>query len=337
MDNRLAIALHPFERGMVAMPGPGTRGLVLNAIPGMRRPDGFESSLSLVQDLRPLFLPLKNSGHDVSPTPEGEGYDLAIVLAGRHRRQNEDWIAEALKRARAGGIVLVAGGKTDGVASLKKRISALLPVAGSQSKFHGMVFWLERPADPQTAIDTLSSSSDGIEGGFETGAGMFSADGIDPGSRLLADKLPADLKGAIADFGAGWGYLSARVAEQEAVRSIDLYEASCAALEAAKINMRRVPRENLTCRFFWHDLLSEPVGERYDAIVMNPPFHQGRAAEPDIGAAMVRTALQSLKRGGRLFLVANRGLPYEWDLRAGSSAHGELVRDERYRVLWVAR
>jgi 16S rRNA (guanine1207-N2)-methyltransferase len=52
---------------------------------------------------------------------------------------------------------------------------------------------------------------------------------------------------------------------------------------------------------------------------------------------MIRTALLSLKKGGHLFLVANRGLPYERDLQAGSSAHGELARDERYRVLWATK
>ena len=38
---------------------------------------------------------------------------------------------------------------------------------------------------------------------------MFSHGRIDPGSRLLAEALPADLSGKVADFCAGWGYLSA--------------------------------------------------------------------------------------------------------------------------------
>lgn len=337
MDNRLAIALYPFERGLVAMPGPGSRGLVLNAVPGMRRPEGFEADLFLVQDLRPLYLPLKNSGQDVSPVPEGAEYDLAVVLAGRHRRQNEGWIAEALQRTCPGGTVLVAGGKTDGIASLKRRVDALLPVAGSQSKFHGMAFWLERPREPQPAIAALTPEPLLADGRFVTGPGVFSADGVDPGSRLLAENLPVDLSGAAADFGAGWGFLSVVLAGRPAVRSIDLYEASHTALEAAKANVVGAAHPELECRFFWQDLLSEPVTERYDVIVMNPPFHQGRAAEPDIGAAMIMTALGSLKKGGRLFMVANRGLPYDRELAAGSARHGELASDEGYRVLWAAK
>ncbi|MEX0953818.1 MAG: class I SAM-dependent methyltransferase [Rhizobiaceae bacterium] len=337
MDDRLAIAFYPFDRGLIDLPGSGTRGLVLNAVPGMRRPDGFQADLSLVQDLRPLFLPLKNAGHEIASVPDGADYDLAIVLAGRHRRQNEFWIAESLARTRPGGLVVVAGSKTDGIASLKKRVDALLPLAGSQSKYHGMVFWLASPADPRSAITALTPSPGSVEGNFVTGPGMFSANEADPGSRLLADSVPADVKGAAADFGAGWGYLSARLAEHEAIRSIDLFEASHAALEAARTNLRQHARPSLALGFFWQDLLSEPVAGRYDVIVMNPPFHQGRAAQPDIGVTMIGAALGSLKRGGRLFMVANKGLPYDEVLQAGSLRHGELARDQHYRVLWAMK
>ena len=60
---------------------------------------------------------------------------------------------------------------------------------------------------------------------------------------------------------------------------------------------------------------------------MNPPFHRGRAAEPEIGAGMIRAAAKALKPGGRLFMVANRQLPYETVLAAVFSSHGEIARE----------
>ncbi len=42
---------------------------------------------------------------------------------------------------------------------------------------------------------------------------MFSHDRIDAGSRLLAECLPETAKGVAADFGAGWGYLAAQLAD----------------------------------------------------------------------------------------------------------------------------
>ncbi|TIM51859.1 MAG: methyltransferase domain-containing protein, partial [Mesorhizobium sp.] len=127
---------------------------------------------------------------------------------------------------------------------------------------------------------------------------------IDAGSRLLVDNLPGDLRGNIADFCAGWGYVAAEVAARSpGISALDLYEAEFEALEAAKRNIGTTAAEP---NFFWIDLLSEPIERRYDAIVMNPPFHRSRATEPEIGAGMIRAAAKALKPGGRLFMVANR-------------------------------
>lgn len=327
---------HPFEADLLPMPAAGARGIVFNAQPGMRRPAAFLPELFLVQGFRPAFRPLEQSGHDIAREPRGEGYDLAFVVAGRHRRQNEAWIAQALERTRPGGTVLVAGGKTDGIASLKKRVGTHLPLAGSASKYHGVVFWIERPDDISAVVETLAPAAPLAGGRYRTASGGFSAEGVDAGSRLLADNLPGDIKGRVADFCAGWGYLSVRLAERPGVASVDLYEADHASLEAAKDNMARLAPD-MAAGFHWIDLAAEPVAARYDAVVMNPPFHQGRAADPDIGLAMLRAAHGALKTGGRLFLVANRGLPYEAELKRSFRTSGEIVRDGAFKVLWAAR
>jgi 16S rRNA (guanine1207-N2)-methyltransferase len=46
-------------------------------------------------------------------------------------------------------------------------------------------------------------------------------------------------------------------------------------------------------------------------VVMNPPFHSGRAPRPQLGAAFIRAAAALLKPSGQLLMVANRHLPYE--------------------------
>ena len=89
--------------------------------------------------------------------------------------------------------------------------------------------------------------------------------------------------------------------------------------------------------YFWHDLLSEPVEARYDAIVMNPPFHQGRAAEPEIGSGLIAVAAKALKSRGRLFLVANKGLPYEKALAASFGEHRQIAGDGAFKVLAAQR
>ena len=78
------------------------------------------------------------------------------------------------------------------------------------------------------------------------------------------------------------------------LKAIDLYEADYESLEAAKANLAALPGAPAT-GFFWHDLVGEKVEKKYDLIVMNPPFHQGRAAEPEIGQAMIRAASSALE------------------------------------------
>ncbi|PSM16848.1 class I SAM-dependent methyltransferase [Nitratireductor sp. StC3] len=339
-ENATKTLFHPFENGTLPVPGAKQRALFLGAVPGFRLPDGFAANLQAVQGFRPDFLALDRHGVAVTPEPQGDGYDLALVLLGRHRGQNEARIAEAYARTKNGGLVLVAGGKKDGVDSLRKRLGKLIALDGSLSKHHGIAFWFARAeaAAPVMAELAFSGRAVTVDGRFRAAPGMFSHDRIDPASRLLADHLPQDLAGRAADFGAGWGYLAAALLERagQHLSGLDLYEADHAALEAAKTNLAsQAGRTPLG--FHWRDLLSEPVPRHYDVVVMNPPFHHGRAAEPAIGTGMIRAASAALKPGGRLFLVANRGLPYETDLAAMFATSGETLRDTRFKLLWARR
>ncbi len=327
---------HPFETDTLPSPAAGASILFLGAEPGFRLPDGFDALILAVQGFRPAFLKLQRQGRKVVPLAEGEGYDMALVLASRHRGESELRVAEALDRVRPGGLIVVAGAKDDGIASLLKRVSALVTVDGKLPKFHGIAFWLTHPRDAADAIAALRSGNPEtlVDGRFHVAPGMFSAGGVDRGSQLLADHLPDDIKGAVADFCTGWGFLGSVLAERfPAMTTLDLYEADFAALEAARRNLAGVP----SARFFWHDLVTEAVEGRYDSVVMNPPFHTSRRAEPEIGQAMIGAAAKALKRGGRLFMVANRQLPYEQTLAAAFARHRQLFADGKFKIFEAVR
>jgi len=330
--------LHPFRSGALPPAGKGRRALFLGAVPGFRLPDGFEASLHPVQGFRPYFRALEAAGFRVTPLPEGDRFDLSLVLAGRHRGESELRTAEALARTAPGGLIAVAGSKEDGAASLRKRIAGMVELGGQMPKHHGLVFWFQRPEDALAMAETLRSGAAGalVEGRFQTAPGMFSHDRIDPASGLLAASLPGTLSGRVADFCAGWGYLASEVAAHcPAVKAIDLFEADFASVEAAKANLAGIEGPAIRC--FWHDLSAEPVADHYDSIVMNPPFHTERRAEPQLGQTMVKKALAALKPGGRLFMVANRQLAYEQTLAEAASDFRRIVEDRSFKVIEARR
>jgi 16S rRNA (guanine1207-N2)-methyltransferase len=80
----------------------------------------------------------------------------------------------------------------------------------------------------------------------------------------------------------------------------------------------------------WEDIRTLTPERRYDVVIMNPPFHTGKNEDLALGQLFIEKAWQSLKPRGRLFMVANRNLPYEKVVRGLSI----LAEGEGYKVLW---
>ena len=83
----------------------------------------------------------------------------------------------------------------------------------------------------------------------------------------------------------------------------------------------------------WSDV-ANGVGECFDAIVCNPPFHAlGRGERPDIGRAFIASAATALKPGGVLWLVANRHLPYEEALSEGFASLRIVAQQGGFKIV----
>ena len=145
---------HPFASGAIAIPEGGSL-IFIGAEPGFRLPEGFSASLALVQGFRPDYLKLKAGGYETRPVAEGRDFDGALVLCGRHRGQNEMWIAEAIDRVRSRRLIVVAGSADDGIASLRKRLGEIIELGGHLPKYHGVAFWFRRPEDAAAVAGAL--------------------------------------------------------------------------------------------------------------------------------------------------------------------------------------
>ncbi|RYD26982.1 MAG: methyltransferase domain-containing protein, partial [Verrucomicrobiaceae bacterium] len=274
-----------------------------------------------------------------------------MVLPGKSRDETLAWFSLARDRLESGGTLLVAMPNTAGAGRFEKELSKATGNIVSIQKHKCRAFHASETESWDEAI--FSGWRDLAVpreiSGFTVEAGIFSSDHIDPGSQLLADHLPAHLRGKVADLGAGWGFLSDAVLRRcPGISRLDLFEADARALACARKNLRQhepevtrlssppcYEEDEARVRFHWHDVTTGLPDGGYDAILMNPPFHTGQATDVDLGRAFLRTASASLKRGGKLLLVANRQLPYEAALEASGLSWRKIAEDRIYKVLFA--
>lgn len=282
---------------------------------------------TVVHDFKPLHDHWTQRGYATVVSPEGP-FAAAILCLPRAKVEARNMIAQACTLTE--GPVIIDGQKTDGVDSMLKAVKGRVTVQGVVSKAHGKLFWISA-----TATDFFADWARGpalTEGGFWTAPGVFSADAVDLASALLVEALPEKLGKRVADLGAGWGYLSAHVLSRPEVEEVHLVEAGHMALECARRNVTD-PR----AVFHWADATEWQLAGKLDTVVMNPPFHIGRAAEPQIGQAFVAAAARLLTPRGELWMVANRHLPYETELKKRFAEVEERGGDTRFKLFHAAR
>lgn len=303
LNERLSL---PFEQGLLDTVGDAPV-VAIRANPA----SVYEEfgSLVCVQGFKPIHDALQQHGFPVvSEVPQGQSAAMVIVELTRSKAETLANIAIGYGLLDPGGILMVDGIRTDGIESVLKAVKKLLPVEGTLSKAHGKVFWLSKSGTPPEFADWAEALVPAPNAdGYFTAAGMFSPDASDAGSALLADKIGGKLKGKGADLGAGWGWLAHQaLASNPAITELALHEAEHSALACARSNVTD-PRAG----FHWSDVCTLSGPSDHDFIVMNPPFHQSRKAEPELGRQFIHTAAKLLHAKGTLWMVANRQLAYE--------------------------
>jgi 16S rRNA (guanine1207-N2)-methyltransferase len=267
--------------------------------------------------------------------PAGK-WPLVLVLPGKSRDETLSWFAIARDRLETGGRMVIAMPNTAGAARFEKEFAKATGKVASLQKHKCRVFhavddgtWNEALFDEWRALAEPRK----IPGThFITQAGVFSSEHIDPGSQFLSDHLPASLRGRVADLGAGWGFLTHEALRRcPKIERIDLFEADFRALACARNNLSETGRD---LHFHWHDVAAG-LPEIYDAILMNPPFHTGQATDVDLGRVFLTTAAASLKRGGQLYIVANRQLPYEAVLDSCQLRWRKPAENATYKLLFA--
>lgn len=317
-SSRLSMAL---ESGLFVVPAEGRVAVIRPRI-GDELGDLPKDRVQVVTGFRPDHDWFAARGYAVAAQAEGP-YAAAVVCLPRAKAQAKALIAAAAGLVVPGGPVVIDGQKTDGVDALLKELRGRVDLSEALSKAHGklavfpavtgLADWADRGAD----VD-----------GFRTVAGVFSADGVDRGSALLVAHLPTEMKGRVADLGAGWGFLAQAVLARQGVKEVHLVEAEVDALDCARVNITD-PR----AMFYWADATTVKLPKVMEHVVMNPPFHTGRDADPALGVGFIGAAARMLSPAGVLWLVANRHLPYDRSLTTLFREVQEIGGDAAFRVM----
>lgn len=321
------------------MPASG-RVLFLRARSGVRMREVGARTWLCQQSFMPFADELARNGFEVGEPAEGALFDLILILPPRQRDEARALFARALSHLSQGGTVLASMPNVEGAKSGEMDLVKLAGDVQHLSKNKCRVFWSTPRAD---TIDSVLRENwlalddpQPVMDGYISRPGLFAWNRIDRASALLARHLPDDLHGRAADIGAGYGYLACQlIARCAGVTAIDLYEAEARALESARINLAQATAtlsRTVEIAVHWHDVTRGLLG-RYDAIISNPPFHQGRADLPELGQAFITSAADALLPDGRLWLVANQHLPYEALLNKRFGDVRQVAKQDGFKVI----
>lgn len=152
--------------------------------------------------------------------------------------------------------------------------------------------------------------------------GIFGWQKIDAGSAFLCEHLeqvwpqssPGHVPKRVLDLGCGYGYLTLNAATHWPSAHFVATDNNIAATKICALNMReRKIDGRVECSDCGAGLFSEnsSLTETFDAILCNPPFHQGFDHETALTEKFLQRSSRLLARGGRALFVVNQFIGLE--------------------------
>lgn len=217
-------------------------------------------------------------------------------------------LAGAHAALRDGGTVYVAMHKDSGAKRYEKLVANIFGNVEVVAKSGGwrLARALKHSSEAQ-AVGLHEFEAAGLN--LVAEPGVYAAGKLDPGTALLLETF--DFSSATAkrvlDLGCGYGILALKASLAGAeVTALD------DDLSAVRSTHRNARAYGLDLRPLHSDVNSElKEDERFDLVLMNPPFHVGKGVRLELPHAFIAAAYRHLAPGGELVLVANQALAYE--------------------------
>ena len=221
--------------------------------------------------------------------------------------------------------VVIVGAKDTGIKSIAKiPLRGFSPVVKGPSGNHCQLLFTQTTERHHFEPSLAFSQRDELY--FLPG--VFSFEKKDLGTQFLLEHLPATISGSVLDLGCGCGIISQWLSLQRSPSEITATDLSALAIAVSKKTLEH-------CRIPVHFCLSDgfhQLSGRYDWIISNPPFHQGKQNDYAITERFIANAKDHLQPHGRIILVYNRFLPWHQKLSEQFATVELLAENSRYAV-----
>ncbi len=252
--------------------------------------------------------------HSLDEIPGGP---FDVVLFQPEGWAAKEWVFEridqAFGRMIVGGRLYLSGRRDKGIESYRKRLDAVFGRADRIAGTGGVRTYVARkggeapgaePVDTGYIFDVADVPGSPYR--FRARAGVFSRDGLDPGTRFLLETLTVRPRDRVLDLGAGYGAIGIVAARQASQGVVQMVDVDLRAVRCAEQNLELNGIGNGKAEL--SDGFGAVAGDPFDLILSNPPTHEGRKA----AQAFVSGAAEHLAPEGRFQLVTMRPNLYRW-------------------------
>lgn len=276
-------------------------------------------------------------------------FGAIIFPAPPERDLGRRWLMLAREHLQPGGSVILAGANATGIRSTIGDARALFgpPLRedfGSKQRIatfrvgelpEMLPAWANTPGIAPRTWAELSLDIDGVPATLATLPGVFAGSRLDAGTELLLAQLDVQPGERVLDVGCGAGVIGL-TALRRGAGEVVMTDVNLLAVAAVRETIRRGVRGD--ARVVAGDVYDGVASsDRFDLIVSNPPFHQGKSVDYGMPQRLIEEAAKHLAPSGRLVIVANAFLSYERLLEERFRVVTELANTRRFKVLMATR
>lgn len=280
---------------------------------------------------------------DCGAALRGQSFDLVAIHSPREREVARQCVRDAAALLQPGGYCYLAGANRSGVKSTIRYLEELLGEAhvlayrgGSRvalaTKGHKAQIG-EAESREYYHFRELIAQVRGKRYICMTKPGLFSWSRVDEGTRQLVQNMEIDPQERVLDMGCGYGLAGLVAADMAPQGEVMMVDVDCVAVEAARRTLER--NEVGNAQVLLSDCGAAVMDRSFDVVITNPPFHQGRGVSYEVARQFIHDAAAVLQPEGRLYLVANRFIPYGREMEGLFQEVGFVYRDSRFQV-WKA-